>query len=87
MILLKGGYKIIDLKGVTIASEGGTTVTGIYNDIENNYRKPLLLSGIVIEGVEKADVFITVTTSESNFTFTAYNKTYTVTNADLVTIA
>lgn len=85
--MLKGGYKIIDLKGVTIASEGGTTIAGIYNAIENNYRKPLLLSGVVIDGVEKADVFIEVTTTNSNFTFTAYGKTYTVTNADLVTIA
>lgn len=85
--MIKGGYKIVSLNDIEIPTENGVTIPGIYNIIENNYRKPLLLSGIIIDGVEKADTFITVTTSDSNFTFTAYGKTYTVTSDNLVTIA
>lgn len=85
--MIKGGYKIINLRDTAIDTENGTTIAGTYEGIENNYRKPLLLSGIVIEGVEKPDVFIEVTSAENSFTFTAYGKTYTVTNDDLVKIA
>lgn len=85
--MLKGGYKIINLSDTVINADGGATIDGIYESIENNYRKPLILSGIVIDGVEKADCAITVTSAENSFTFTAYGKTYTVSNADLVTIA
>lgn len=55
----KGGYKIVSLLGIAIAlSMESTTVSGIYNRIESSYRKPILLSGIVIDGVEKNDVFV-----------------------------
>lgn len=85
--MIKGGYKIINLKNVAIDTENGTTLTGIYNDIENNYRKPLLLSGVVIDGVEKADTFINVIVSDGNYTFATYGKTYTISSDDLIKIA
>lgn len=85
--MIKGGYKIVNLSDTVIDTTNGTTINGIYESIENNYRKPLILSGVVIDGVEKADTSITVTSGDNSFTFTAYGKTYTVTNADLVTIA
>lgn len=82
-----GGYKIINLKNVNITTESGGTVQGVYESLENNYRKSLMLSGIVIDSVEYADCYIMATVSESNFTFTAYGKTFTVTNEDKITIA
>lgn len=85
--MVKGGYKIIDLKDTVINADGGTTIAGIYEEIEHNYRKPLLLSGIIIDNVEKPDVFISITNTDGNFSFSAYGKTYTVANSDLVTIA
>lgn len=85
--MVKGGYKIINLKDTVINADGGTTIAGIYEEIEHNYRKPLLLSGIIIENVEKPDVFISVTNTDGSFNFDAYGKKYTITNADLVTIA
>lgn len=51
----KGGYKIIDLHGEEIK----TTVVefpGIYEEIEGNYGKLLILSGIHIDGVDYPDV-------------------------------
>lgn len=85
--MIKGGYKIINLRDTTIDAESGTTIKGVYNALENNYRKSILISGIVIDGVEKADTYTSVNVSGSDYTFTIYGKTYTVNSSDLVTIA
>lgn len=56
--MIKGGYRIIDFKDTPLVIEGATMmIEGIYESVEGNYRKPLLLSGLVINGVEKPDVF------------------------------
>lgn len=81
-----GGYKIINLNNINITADGAT-VTGVYESLENNYRKALLLSGVVIENVEYADCYIMATVSDSNFTFIAYGKTFTVDNTDKITVA
>lgn len=82
-----GGYKIINLNNVNITTADGGTVDGIYESMENNYRKPLLLSNVVIDGTEYADCYIMATVADSNYSFTAYGKTFTVTNEDKITIA
>ena len=78
-----GGYKIINLKDVNLTS---TTkkVSGIHDDIENSYRKPLLLSGITINGVEKNDAFVAPTISSGSYLFKVYGGTITVTSQDMV---
>lgn len=63
----KGGYKIIDLKGIDLRDGG--TISGIYESIEGSYRKPILLTGIVIDEVEKNDVFVIPTLSGYDFVF------------------
>ena len=80
----KGGYQIIDLKGTNFSSDSHT-IPGIYESIEGNYHKPLLLSGIVLAGVEYADVFVTVEKPASNYEITAYGHKFTVTSEDSVT--
>lgn len=62
MITKNGGYIIIDLKQVNLVSGGKTyefdrNIKESYERIEANYYKAILLSGIVIDNVEKADVF------------------------------
>lgn len=54
-----GGYKIISLKNINLEKKQGFTGTlkKVFSNIENNFRKPLLFTDIVIDGVEKADVF------------------------------
>lgn len=86
--MLKGGYKIIDFKDAALTTGGGAvTIEGIYEAIEASYRKPLLLSGLNIDGTERNDIFATPTVSSSNYVFTAYGKTITITDADAVTVA
>lgn len=82
--MIKGGYKIIDLQDVSISTEA-VTIDGIYEAIENSYSKPLLLSGIVLDNVEKNDTYVTVTVSDTNYVITVYGYTITITNTDSVT--
>ena len=83
---MQGGYKIIDLQDINIVSNQSTTITGIYEAIESNYRKPLLLSRIQINGTEYNDLFIEVTSVQSNWKFIAYGYQFTITSADGVVI-
>lgn len=85
--MLRGGYHIVDFKDVNITTETGATITGIYEEIEGAYRKAILVSGVTIDGVEYRDTFVDPTSSDNNFTFSAYGKTITVTNENKVTIA
>ena len=85
--MIKGGYKIIDFNDAPLTTGGSTvTIDGIYDTVEGGYRKPLLLSGLNIDGTERNDVYATPTISGSNYVFTAYGKTITITNADAVSI-
>ena len=81
----KGGYKIINLGDADLSAS--PKITGIYDAIEGNHRKRLVLSGITINAVEYADIEIEVTVSAQNFTFTAYGKTITITPEDIVSVA
>lgn len=85
--MLKGGYKIIDFKDNNLTTETPVVITGIYSELENNYRKPLLISGITIDGVEKPDCFVSCTHAENSYTFALYGHNVTVSNADSVSIA
>lgn len=86
--MIKGGYKIIDFKNSPLTSGGeAVTIEGIYDTVEASYRKPLLLSGLKIDGTERNDVYATPTLSGSDYVFTAYGKTITITNADAVSVA
>ena len=83
----KGGYKIIDFKGTPFVTGGSPLkVDGIYDTVDASYRKPLLLSGINIDGKERNEGYVTPALSGSNYVFTAYGKTITITNADEVSI-
>lgn len=71
----KGGYKIISLKSSTL-----------YEDIESNYYKPLLLTDIVIDGVDKHDLFVNVEVWDGNYIIDAYDRTISITPENQVTM-
>lgn len=85
--MLKGGYHIVDFKDTPITTGTGVTVIGVYESIESSHRKPILLSGITIDGVEKPDCFVDCEVSDSNYTFSAYGKSFTITQTDEVTVS
>lgn len=83
-----GGYKVINLhnNNLDTTNENGITISGLYETIENSYRKMLVLHNIVIDGVEKADIAIEAISNENSYTIKAYNHTITITNSDNVKI-
>lgn len=86
---MSGGYKIIDFHNVNLVTgtENPVSVSGIYSAIENNYRKALMFSGIVIDGVEKANCYASATSGDNSYTVSLYDKTVTISNTDTVSIA
>lgn len=85
---IKGGYKLIDLKGIKLTVGEEVIVKGIYNSIENSYNKPLILTGINISGVERNDVFIDFSDDSGSYVANiSATEKITITSADLVTVA
>lgn len=62
----KGGYQIIDLNSHNHTSGVGVVHEGIYDKIEST-SKPILLSGVVVDGVEYHDTFIFPCVNGSNY--------------------
>lgn len=81
-----GGYKIIDLHDNNLTAVS-TIIKGVYEDIKNSYRKPLLLSGIVIDGVEKNDAFVVAEAGVGSYVIKYGEKVITITSEDGVTVA
>lgn len=84
--MLRGGYKIIDLKGQNIPTSGTITVDGIYDRI-TRYGKPILVSGLVNNGVSVSDSWVNFALTGS----TLYGEItkgviLSITNANVVSI-
>ena len=90
--MFKGGYKLIDFKENNITLTKPSTIKGVYVANENNYRKPTLITGLVIGDVEKEDTFVNFVHSGNVYNgllgMTANNKVLfiTISNKDVVTI-
>lgn len=63
----KGGYKILDLKNIDFTVDEAKTVPGVYEALENSYRKPILVSNIVVGGIERSDRFLIFGVTNSNY--------------------
>ena len=83
---MTGGYNIIDLGYTNFTTEAPVTVPGIYDRIKSA-RKAILLEHFSIAGTDCRPVFPEVTVSDTSFTFAVYGHTFTVSNADAVTVA
>ena len=85
---MKGGYKIIDLKDNNFTLDGDAiTIKGVYDSVENSHRKATLLSGLVIDNVEKPNRFVTFTSDSGSFVTTMADAKITITAEDTVTLA
>ena len=84
----KGGYKIIDFKGTTLSGTA-VEILGIFNQIVDDYNKPILVSGVSLSGELKDDSYAGVlekTVSSSKIVeLTVYGGVITVTEDDEVT--
>lgn len=91
---MKGGYRIIDLKNTDITVSGDAVkVEGVHQSIEANYRKPIILSGITLGGLEKPDAWVNFYVSGTDYkgvigkTDAGADLTITITDDDMVTVA
>lgn len=85
--IMTTGYKVIDFRDNNLTTTAAVTIPGIHDAIEAAYRKPLLLSGLTVAGVEKPAVFAQVTESSGSYQFTAYGYKITISAADAVSVA
>lgn len=79
---IKGGYKIINFKGISLNKESKVTIKGIYDSIENSYRKPLLFSGVKIEDTIYPDMFIQAILTSARYEVTLDNVKLYITSDD-----
>lgn len=83
----KGGYKIVSLNGNDLASGDSFVVNGLYENLVNSYKKPILVTEIVIDGEKQQDSFAVVKQSDGGYKIDVYDYALTVTSEDAVTIA
>lgn len=81
---IKGGYKIVDFNGAALSGTA-VVISGIYNQIADNYKKPVLVSGVSLNGVVKDDAFTSADEGTGSVTLNVYGGTITVTDDDKVT--
>ena len=84
--MIKGGYKIINLKGVSLKSGVAQNIKGTHKAIESNYGKATLLSGLTVNGTDYQDMFVNFTVSGTNYVATTVVGTLTISKNDDVTI-
>lgn len=84
----KGGYKIFDLSGNTFTDGTlSSAIPGVYETLESNYNKPILVSGLKVSTTEYADFFATLTVSSGDFVLTGAGiGTITVDDDDKITV-
>lgn len=79
-----GGYQIIDFKDTNLVSGNGKTVNGVYEALEGTYRKPILITGLTIDGVEQNDVFVQVTVADGSFKIELVQGSLVITDDDTI---
>lgn len=94
----KGGYLIIDLKNIDLNSKSNDgsgydwsndsgLLPNLYNLLEQNYFKQVLVTGIKINGIEKNDVIATVYLNGSTYSFNVYSFTINLENKETMDVA
>lgn len=79
----KGGYLIIDLKNIDLNSiynwsNNSGLLPDLYNVLEQNYFKQVLVTGININGIEKNDFITTIYLNGTSYSFNVYGYTVNI---------
>ena len=81
-----GGYQIIDLKGKKLTVNDGVVYEGIYDLIEGT-NKVIIISGLVVGGVEYDDTVVECNVVGSNFECVLHGYKLTIQDSDVITIS
>lgn len=81
---MKGGYQILNLKNINLAVGVASIVPEAYETLKGNYKKAVLVTNLMAEGVEIADFFTLPYVSETNYIIKVVvgENTYTLTIAE-----
>lgn len=56
---MKGGYQIVNLKDTNIVTGGASVnIPGVYNAIAGNRRKPIIVTGLKLDGESRSDRWV-----------------------------
>ena len=86
---MRGGYQIIDFKGVNFEPGIGKPIEGVY-DLVSGTDKPIMITNFVVAGAKQHDFFAQVRLESGVFkisTSITNAKTINISNDDSVTIA
>lgn len=88
---MKGGYQIVDFKGVAITLDEEITIDGIYEAVTNGNKKALLLENLNVGGTLFQAIYVVAPVSVDSTTgiatIVAYEYTIEVANDDGVTVS
>lgn len=75
---MSGGYMQLDLNDTNLTIGGnGIKIKGTYAKIEGNYRKAIMLTGLVLDGVECSDRWLNFRLLNGAYTaLIGFNDTY-----------
>lgn len=93
----KGGYLIIDLKNIDlngVGSDGGTydwsnnsgLLPDLYNVLEQNYFKQVLVTGIKINEIERNDFITTIYLNGTSYSFNVYGFTVNIVDKETMDV-
>lgn len=93
----KGGYLIIDLKNIDLNSKdisGGIydwsnnsgLLPDLYNVLEQNYFKQVLVTGIKINGIERNDFITTIYLNGTSYSFNVYGFTVNIVDKETMRV-
>lgn len=87
---MRGGYRIIDFKGIALTSGTQATIPGLYESARNPYKKRMQVTGLVVGTTKYPDFSAEFVPSSTTFTTTLVINGDTVsiviTSADAVTV-
>lgn len=83
--MVKGGYQILNFNDTNFRVDIPMEIKGIYDKIEGT-RKAILISGLIIDGVELHDFYAKPKVVGSSFVFDVLGYSVEISDIDIITI-
>lgn len=64
---MRGGYRIIDFKKTSLTSGTQGTIEGLFASVSNPYKKPVMVSGLVVGDIEYPACYAVFIKNSNNF--------------------
>lgn len=64
---MRGGYIIADFKKTALTSGTQASIEGLFNSVSNPYKKPVMVSGLVVGDVEYPAFYAVFTKNSNNY--------------------